>query len=328
MGDPQLDLPAMGDSEPSSPTTEETFRPAFHNLPEFLTGSWVDSPHCADPESSPRSRRHYRHRKQSELFYRADDDDAIYLPELNSETRQGYIWHSTSKTGASLVPLFDEEPATFTIAGLVKQSGTCVQPHARYSQPSPSTPSLTDAQLKIRLTRPDWPFSRDFDEAMDTINWWIGQQCNKDIGWSVRGLTCGDAWRTPGQIKSLQLRHRLFEKVEAGDFPLLDTNFTRPHTKFSIAGWQVLPEAGDELESMIALRRHKVRPLPALDIHGVRILPEVCPEVIRDGALVEVGFSLHHSLDEGFRLDEFIGDIQSVRVLENAPRSEVVYSEM
>ncbi|KAL0568413.1 hypothetical protein V5O48_013567 [Marasmius crinis-equi] len=281
----EVDSPAMEDPRPLSEDPEEDSLmedPAlcltFREPPEFLARryNFDDALHLADsadPEASPRSRLRHRHRKQFELFYRLDD--TVYLAELNKETRQEYCWHSTSDgANATLCPLFDEEAATFTIAGLVSRAGTCVQPHARYSHPLPSTPSLVDAQLRIQITQPHWPFSRDFDDAIDTISWWVGQQCRKDVGWSVRGVTRGDAWRTPGLIKSLQFRHGLFERVEAGDFPFLEQNFTKAHTKFSIAGWQVLPEAKSELGAIIDSRGHKVCPLPAFDIHSIRILPE------------------------------------------------------
>ncbi|KAL0576146.1 hypothetical protein V5O48_005837 [Marasmius crinis-equi] len=306
--------------------TEEDYelRLVFRDLPTFVNGTFLDCPHFAGPDSSPRSRLRQRMRQQENAIYRLDDP--IYLPVLTPYTRRGYHWQHMGPNDATLWSTEDDKPATLSVVGTVSRDGTCVQPHARYRQPSPSVPSLSDAQLRIRLIRPDKPFSRDFVDSIDTISWWIEQQCCKDIGWTVKGVTRGDSWRSPGKIKSLQFEHRLFEKVVPGDFPLLDKSFTEPWMKFSIAGWPVLPEAAEEHESMVASRRHKVCPLPATDEHGVRLLPSEWPRIICDNALVEISFCLHHTIDREFRCDHFTGIIDSVRVLEKG-RSEVVYSD-
>ncbi|KAJ8094077.1 hypothetical protein PM082_009968 [Marasmius tenuissimus] len=212
----------------------------------------------------------------------------------------------------------EDRPAILTMVGVVNKEGTCVAPHGQYQGPTKSTPSLEEVRLTICLARPPremQPFSVHFTSGLRMLQYIIGKKRSTAIGWKVGGISGGDFWGRPMDIKSITFSHNLFRPVDKGDFPFMDRDFTDRYKVGATSGWVVLPSAEQELRRIIACRSHKVQPVAARGRHGDLISPADLPSALRPGVLVQISFSLSHRAIPDLKIDKFSLIMQSVSVI-------------
>jgi hypothetical protein len=92
---------------------------------------------------------------------------------------------------------------------------------------------------------------------------------------------------------------------------------------WTMSNWPVIsPEAQHDRDELVS--SHRPVPLPAYDINGNLIAPHRCKAMLA-GAIARVTFTLTHwfihstSKDDSPATNSFVGDIQSIRILVNAP---------
>ncbi|KAL0571775.1 hypothetical protein V5O48_010187 [Marasmius crinis-equi] len=222
-----------------------------------------------------------------------------------------HFWTTVDNGFSTLTTLNDTDtpsPAIFTVLGSIESSPRHVAAvHGNYRCPTLAVPSLTEARLFLTLGGKGLSQGegKRFEQSLSFLDKVLGS-CS----------AASEHLKSVGIRKEtrLEMEHRLFQKVEDGDFPFMHRDFEDRYKRNGTAGWPVLPEAEAELHEVVYSRSHKVAPLPVLK-HGVMIPPDMWAAELRPGTVVEVDFSITLRVSEKDYRNIFNARMSTVRIV-------------